>query len=73
MRRYHETFRLWEYLLFTLVTLAVLCLCVCAGSVRIPLSIHFPILRQNSRAMRCPQALFLPSFPSACRAFYAWR
>ena len=27
MRRYHETFRLWEYLLFTLVTLAVLCLC----------------------------------------------
>ena len=38
MRRYHETFRLWEYLLFTLVTLAVLCLCVCVGSVRIPLS-----------------------------------
>ena len=25
MRRYHETFRLWEYLLFALVTLAVLC------------------------------------------------
>ena len=38
MRRYHETFRLWEYLLFTLVTLAVLCLCVCVGSVRIPLA-----------------------------------
>ena len=37
MRRYHETFRLWEYLLFTLVTLAVLCLCVCIGSVRVPL------------------------------------
>ena len=27
MRRYHETFRLWEYLLFAVVTLAVLCLC----------------------------------------------
>ena len=26
MRRYHETFRLWEYLLFAVVTLAVLCL-----------------------------------------------
>ena len=38
MRRYHETFRLWEYLLFAVVTLAVLCLCVCVGSVRIPLS-----------------------------------
>ena len=38
MRRYHETFRLWEYLLFTLVTLTVLCLCVCVGSVRIPLA-----------------------------------
>lgn len=38
MRRYHETFRLWEYLLFALVTLAVLCLCVCVGSVRIPLA-----------------------------------
>ena len=24
MRRYHETFRLWEYLLFAVVTLAVL-------------------------------------------------
>ena len=33
MRRYHETFRLWEYLLFAVVTLAVLCLCVCIGSV----------------------------------------
>lgn len=37
MRRYHETFRLWEYLLFAVVTLAVLCLCVCIGSVRVPL------------------------------------
>ena len=73
MRRYHETFRLWEYLLFTLVTLAVLCLCVCVGSVRIPLSDTLSYLRQNSRAMRCPQASFLPSCPSACRAFYAWR
>ena len=38
MRRYHETFRLWEYLLFTLVTLTVLCLCVCVGNVRIQLA-----------------------------------
>ena len=37
MRRHHETFRAWEYLLFALVTLAVLCLCVCVGSVRVPL------------------------------------
>ncbi len=37
MRRYDETFRLWEYLLFAVVTLAVLCLCVCIGSVHVPL------------------------------------
>ena len=30
-------FRLFEYLLFLLVTLAVMCLCICLGSVNIPL------------------------------------
>ena len=37
MRRFHETCRRWEYVLFAVVTLAVLCLCVCIGSVRVPL------------------------------------
>ena len=36
MRRTREHFTLTEYLLFAAVTAAVFCLCVCAGSVRIP-------------------------------------
>ena len=54
MRRYHETFRLWEYLLFAVVTLAVLCLCVCIGSVRVPLGdtlAFFAAKLSNSRVM----------------------
>ena len=52
MRRYHETFRLWEYLLFTLVTLAVLCLCVCVGSVRIPLADTLSYFPHAARSVR---------------------
>lgn len=37
MRATHESFHLWEYLLFSVITLAVLCLCVCVGSVQLPL------------------------------------
>lgn len=73
MRRYHETFRLWEYLLFALVTLAVLCLCVCVGSVRIPLADTLAYLRRSSRAARRPWVLFRPFCPSVCRVFCAWR
>ncbi len=38
MRKHPEHFRPTEYLIFSLVTLAVMCLCVCVGSVSIPLS-----------------------------------
>lgn len=34
MHTRRETFSLPEYLLFAVVTLAVLCLCVCVGSVQ---------------------------------------
>lgn len=37
MKRHTEHFRVFEYLIFGAVTLAVLCLCVCVGSVGIPL------------------------------------
>lgn len=37
MKKSYETFRLYEYLLFAAVTAAVLCVCVCIGSVDIPL------------------------------------
>lgn len=37
MKRKPEHFRLFEYMIFTAVTIAVLCLCVCVGSVNIPL------------------------------------
>ena len=37
MRKKPEHFRFAEYVIFTLITVAALCLCVCIGSVRIPL------------------------------------
>ncbi len=37
MRTRTEKFHLWEYLVFFAVTAAVFCLCVCVGSVNIPL------------------------------------
>lgn len=73
MRRYHETFRLWEYLLFTLVTLAVLCLCVCVGSVRIPLSDTLSYFAARLTGGQPPRASSRPSCPSVCRVFCAWR
>ncbi len=38
MRKHPEHFRPIEYIIFSLATLAVMCLCVCVGSVSIPLS-----------------------------------
>ena len=38
MRARGETFRAWEYGLFALVTLLAFALCVCVGSVRVPLA-----------------------------------
>ncbi len=37
MRKHPEHFRFFEYMIFTAVTLAALCLCICVGSVDIPL------------------------------------
>ena len=39
MRRTRENFLITEYLLFTAVTIAVFCLCVCAGSVIKPTNV----------------------------------
>ena len=69
MRRYHETFRLWEYLLFALVTLAVLCLCVCVGSVRIPLADTLAYFAAKLTGGEAP----VREHPSVCRVFCAWR
>ncbi len=38
MKKRPEQFRTTEYVLFALITLAVLCICVCIGSVSIPLN-----------------------------------
>ncbi|MGD9559911.1 MAG: FecCD family ABC transporter permease [Oscillospiraceae bacterium] len=38
MSRHKETFSIWHYLLFALATVASVLLCVCVGSVNIPLS-----------------------------------
>ena len=37
MKRKAERFRFFEYLVFSAVTLAAMCLCICVGSVNIPL------------------------------------
>lgn len=37
MKKHSENFHVWEYILFLAIMLAVLLLCVCAGSVNIPL------------------------------------
>lgn len=73
MRRYHETFRLWEYLLFTLVTLAVLCLCVCVGSVRIPLSDTLSYFAARLTGGQPPAGLVSSILPIRRRVFCAWR
>lgn len=59
-----EHFRLWEYLIFTAVTVIVFCLCVCIGSVNLPMSDIFDVLK--SALMRLPKpevvasSIFLP-------------
>ena len=45
MQKDTEHFRLWEYLVFALVFLAVFCLCVCAGSVNVPLKQTLSVIR----------------------------
>ena len=70
MRRYHETFRLWEYLLFAVVTLAVLCLCVCIGSVRVPLGDTLAFFAAKLTGGALPEGLRLVhhAHPAAARA-----
>ena len=53
MRRTREHFTLTEYLLFTAVTVAAFCLCVCAGSVSIPLATTLRVVR--AALLRLPQ------------------
>jgi len=45
MKRKPEYFRAAEYLLFTMITVAALCLCVCVGSVSIPLKDTVTVIR----------------------------
>ena len=53
MRRTREHFTPTEYLLFTAVTVAVFCLCVCAGSVSIPLATTLRVVK--AALLRLPQ------------------
>ena len=45
MKRNPEHFRVSEYLLFTLITVAALCLCICVGSVSVPLKDTITVIR----------------------------
>ncbi len=51
MRRHAGHFSLWEYLLFAAVTFAVMCLCVCLGSVNIPLGETLSVLGAAAREL----------------------
>lgn len=53
MKRKPEHFRISEYLLFTLITIAALCLCICVGSVSIPLKDTVTVIR--NAITRAPQ------------------
>lgn len=48
MRTRSDRFSLGEYIIFTAVTFAVLCLCVCIGSVNIPLPETLTVLRNGA-------------------------
>lgn len=53
MNSHKKRFSAADYLLFSVVTAAVLCLCVCAGSVTIPLKETVNIIRQALYARIC--------------------
>lgn len=59
-----EHFRLWEYLIFTAVTVIVFCLCVCIGSVNLPMSDIFDVIKSALLGLAKPEvaasSIFLP-------------
>lgn len=60
MRNRAEHFRIWEYLIFGLVFLAVLCFCVCVGSVNIPLHDTVTVIGNALRGLPQPEGLAVP-------------
>ena len=63
MHTRRETFSFPEYLLFAVVTLAVLCLCVCVGSVQIPLRDTLACLAAALTGGERPEGLALSILP----------
>lgn len=59
MKTRPEHFSLWQYLLFIAVLAAVMCLCVCVGSVNIALADTLTVFR--NALTRTPQPEGLPS------------
>ena len=57
MKEHSEHFRLWEYILFAAVLFAVFCLCICVGSVNIPLSQMLTVLRNAIGGLPQPSGL----------------
>ena len=57
MKRKPEHFRISEYLLFTLITIAALCLCICVGSVSIPLKDTITVIRNAITGAPQPEGL----------------
>ena len=57
MKQKPEHFRISEYLLFTLITIAALCLCICVGSVSIPLKDTITVIRNAIAHQPQPEGL----------------
>ena len=51
MKLRSSRFSLWEYLLFVILTFAVLCVCVCVGSVSIPLGETLSVFTDAAHAL----------------------
>lgn len=57
MRKHPEHFRAFEYLLFSLALLAAMCLCVCIGSVSIPLEDTVTVIWNAVAGLPQPESL----------------
>lgn len=67
MKRRSSGFRAWEYVLFAAVTVAALFLCVCVGSVSVPLKDTVTVIVNTVLGKPVPETIASPTIISAVR------
>jgi len=60
MRKRAEHFRIWEYIVFAIVFLVVMSICVCVGSVNVPLRDTLTVIFNAIRRLPQPEGLAVP-------------